>query len=217
MRYVDLSHTIFNGLQTYKGLPAPLICDYLSREASREHYEEGTTFSIGRVDMVGNTGTYMDCPFHRYEDGKDFTQFFLSDLADLPGVKVSVPFTETKAIRRQHLEDLELVGKAVLIETGWSKHWNTEQYYVDHPFLSIDAAEYLRTNKVKLVGIDSYNIDDTRSNARPVHSILLGKNILIVEHMCQLHLTPGSDFYFTAIPPKIKAMGSFPVRAFVKF
>ncbi|MCB0667964.1 MAG: cyclase family protein [Saprospiraceae bacterium] len=217
MRYVDLSHTIFNGLQTYKGLPAPLICDYLSREASRELYEDGTTFSIGSVDMVGNTGTYMDCPFHRYEDGKDFTQFFLSDLADLPGVKVSVPFTETKAISRQHFEDLELEGKAVLIETGWSKHWNTEQYYVDHPYLSIDAAEYLRTNQVKLVGIDSYNIDDTRSNSRPVHSILLGKNILIVEHMCQLHLTPGSNFYFTAIPPKIKGMGSFPVRAFVKF
>ncbi|MCB0687447.1 MAG: cyclase family protein [Saprospiraceae bacterium] len=217
MRYVDLSHEIFDGLITYKGLPAPLICDFLTREASRSMYDGDTSFSIGKVEMVGNSGTYMDCPFHRYADGKDFSELFVSDLADLLAVKVSVPHQEIQAIDRKYFEGLNLTNKAVLIETGWSKFWNTDRYFEGHPFVTSDAAQYLFENKVKLVGIDSYNIDDTRQNSRPAHSILLANDIPIVEHMCQLHLVPKSDFFFTAVPPKIKAMGSFPVRAFAKF
>lgn len=217
MRYVDLSHEIFSELMTYKGLPAPLICDFLSREDSRDLYDGDTTFSIAKVEMVGNTGTYMDCPYHRYQDGKEFSDFFITDMADLPAVKISVHHTETLAIDRPYFENLELSGKAVLVETGWSRHWNSDQYFENHPFLTKDAAMFLLHNNVKLVGIDSYNIDDTGQNNRPVHTILLGANILIVEHMCQLHLLPQKDFIFSAIPPKIKAMGSFPVRAFAKF
>lgn len=216
-RYVDLSHTISDGLVTYKGLPAPLICDYLTREASRDLYEEGTSFSIASINMVGNTGTYMDCPYHRFEDGRDFNEFFISDMADLPGLKVSVPYEDRLSVGPDLFEELDLKGKAILIETGWSRHWNTERYFEHHPFLTREAAEYLRQHEVKLVGIDSYNIDNTGSNARPAHTILLGANILIVEHLCQLHLVPSHDFLFSALPPKIRGMGSFPVRAFAKF
>ena len=217
MRYVDLSHSISDGMITYKGLPAPVICDYYSREESRKFYEEGTSFQIGKVDMVGNTGTYIDCPYHRFENGHDFSELFLSDLTDLPGCQVSVPFEKTIAIDREFFENLDIENKAVLVHTGWSRHWRTEKYFDNHPYLTEEAALFLKANKVRLVGIDSHNIDDTRMRTRPVHTILLSAGILIVEHLCQLHLLPQKGFLFTAVPPKIKKTGSFPVRAFAKF
>ena len=217
MRYIDLSHTIYDGLITYRGLPAPIICDFLSREAAAEHYEDDSTFHIGQINMVGNSGTYLDCPFHRFSDGKDFSSLFISDLSDLPGVKIKVPFTDGLAIEVDHFLHLDLKDKAVLIQTDWSAKWATDAYFEGHPFLTSDAAKYIKDQQPKMVGIDSYNIDDTRVNRRPVHTTLLSADILIVEHLCQLHLIPNQDFYFSAIPPKIVGMGSLPVRAFAKF
>ena len=217
MHYVDLSHTIEDGLITYRGLPAPIICDYLSREESRKFYEEGTEFQIGRIDMVANTGTYLDCPFHRFADGKDLSAITLEQFTDLEGIVVRVPFEKSLAVTRRHLEQVPLDGKeAVLIHTGWAKHWNTDQYYEHHPSLTRDAAEYLRDLGVKLVGIDSHNIDDTRTRSRPVHTTLLGSDILIVEHLCNLKALPDEGFLFSAIPPKVRGMGTFPVRAMGK-
>lgn len=214
---VDLSHTIENGLVTYKGLPAPIICDYLSREDSRKFYEEGTSFQIGKIEMVGNTGTYLDCPFHRFEHGKDLSEIALESFTDLPGTVIHVPFVESLAVTEAHLKNYEVRNRAVLIHTGWGdKYWNTEQYYEHHPFLTKGAAEYLRDCQVKLVGIDSHNIDDTTTRSRPVHTTLLGADILIVEHLCNLYLLPESDFTFSAIPPKFKGVGTFPVRAMAK-
>lgn len=217
MRYIDLSHVIEEGMITYKGLPAPIICDFLSREQSRDHYDGETTFQIGRIDMVGNTGTYIDCPFHRFAEGKDFTSLFLSDLVDLPAVRVDVPYEEGLAITATHFEGMDLENKAVLVHTGWSVHWRTDRYFENHPFLTADAASLLKEAGVKLVGIDAHNIDDTRQNSRPVHTTLLDADICIVEHLCQLHLIPTSGGSFTAVPPKVRAIGSLPVRAFVKF
>ena len=217
MRYVDLSHVIDDGMITYKGLPAPIICDFLAREESRAQYDGDTTFQIGRIDMVGNTGTYIDCPFHRFAEGKDFTSLFLSDLADLPAVRIDAPYEEGLAITPVHFEGMELANKAILVHTGWSGHWRTDRYFEDHPFLTADAASFLKEAGVKLVGIDSHNIDDTRQNSRPVHTTLLGADICIVEHLCQLHLIPTSGGSFTAVPPKVRGIGSMPVRAFVKF
>jgi arylformamidase len=217
MRYVDLSHTIVDGMTTYQGLPAPIICDYLAREESRALYDGETTFQIGRIDMVGNTGTYIDCPFHRYENGKDFSELFISDLADLPGIRINMPYSRSLAIDIDAFEGQDLEDKAVLIHTGWSEFWRTDHYFTPHPYVTARAASFIREKKVKLVGIDSYNIDDTRQKSRPVHSILLEAGIPIVEHMCQLHLLPARDFYFTACPPRIRGTGSFPVRAFAKF
>ncbi len=217
MRYVDLSHTILNGMITYKGLPAPLICDYLSREESINFYDGETTFQIGKMEMVGNTGTYLDCPFHRYADGKDFSELFISDLADLPALRVQVPHTHSLAVDIEAFEGLDLAGRAVMVHTGWSEFWRTDAYFEQHPFVTERAANFLRDKKITLIGIDSHNIDDTRQKSRPVHSILLGAGILIVEHMCQLHLLPDKDFLFTAVPPKIRGTGSFPVRAYAKF
>jgi kynurenine formamidase len=213
---VDLSHVIENGLVTYKGLPAPVICDYLSREDSKRFYEEGTSFQIGKIDMVSNTGTYLDCPFHRYEHGKDLSELALERLVDIEGIVVRVPFAETLAVTAEHLKNREVRNRAVLIHTGWDKHWNTEKYYDNHPFLTKDAADYLRDCGVKLVGIDSHNIDDTRGRSRPVHSTLLGAEILIVEHLCNLYLLPDEGFTFSAVPPKFKGVGTFPVRAMAK-
>ncbi len=209
---VDLSHTIFDGLITYKGLPAPVVCDFLSREDSKSKYEEGTEFQIGKIEMVTNTGTYIDCPFHRYEHGKDLSEVELEAFANLEAITIDA--TSALEIGIGFFQNLEIRNKAVIVHTGWAKNWNTEAYFENHPFLTREAAEYLRDCGVKLVGIDSHNIDDTRGNSRPVHSILLGAEILIVEHLCNLEKLPASGYLFSAVPPKFKGVGTFPVRAF---
>lgn len=215
--FVDLSHTIEHGLVTYKGLPAPIVCDYLSREDSKKFYDEGAQFQIGKIEMVTNTGTYIDCPFHRFEHGKDLSEVALEAFADLPAVVIRVPYTQTLAVTVDHVKNYEIRNRAVLIHTGWGDdHWNTELYYENHPFVTKEAAEYLRDCHVKLVGIDSHNIDDTRGKSRPVHTTLLGAEILIVEHLCNLSLLPNEDFTFSAVPPKFKGVGTFPVRAMAK-
>jgi arylformamidase len=213
---IDLSHTIEHGLVTYKGLPAPIICDYLSRETSKQIYSEGTEFQIGKIEMVTNTGTYIDCPFHRFEDGKDLSEVGLECFTDLEAVVIRVPFAETVEITEDHLKNYEIRNRAVLIHTGWDSHWNTEAYYENHPYLTEGAAQYLRDCSVKLVGIDSHNIDSTAGKTRPVHTTLLGAEILIVEHLCNLYLVPNEGFTFSAIPPKFKGVGTFPVRAMAK-
>jgi arylformamidase len=215
-KLIDLSHTIQNGLVTYKGLPAPIICDYLSREDSKKRYAEGTEFQIGKIEMVANTGTYIDCPFHRFAHGKDLSEVGLESFTDLDAVVISVPFSETLEITEKHFQKRKIKNRAVLIHTGWDAHWNTERYYDNHPYLTEGAAQYLKDNNVKLVGIDSHNIDNTLGKTRPVHTILLGAEILIVEHLCNLHLLPKDGFTFSAIPPKFKGVGTFPVRAMAK-
>jgi len=213
-RLVDLSHTVEDGMITYRGLPAPVITDFLSREESRRLYAEGTEFHIGRLEMVANTGTYLDSPFHRYADGADLSELSLSQLADLEGVVVRAKDEGTRAIDARAFQNAEVRDKAVLVHTGWDAHWRTEQYFEDHPFLTRDAAEALRDKGARLVGIDSYNIDDTADSSRPAHSILLGAGIPIVEHMRNLGSMPESGFRFFAVPVKVKAFGTFPVRAF---
>ena len=215
-KYIDLSHTIENGLVTYKNLPAPVICDYLSREESRKFYEAGTEFQIAKIEMVANTGTYLDCPFHRYEAGKDLSEFELKRFLDLEAIVIRADYRRTKAIDKSFFQNKAIHGKAVLVNTNWDEHWNSEKYFDNHSFLTRDAAQFLAENDVCLVGIDSHNIDDTRGNARPVHSILLEREILIVEHLCNLRNLAEGSFTFTAVPPKIKGVGTFPVRAFAK-
>ena len=212
--FIDLSHTVEHGLITYKGLPAPVICDFLSRQQSKAHYAPGTQFQIGKIEMVANTGTYLDSPFHRYEDGKDLSQLELTSLANLDGRVVSAKSEGERAITVEAFGDVDVRGKAVLINTGWSAHWGTDKYFEGHPFLTKDAAELLADRGAVLVGIDSYNIDDTADLHRPAHTILLRAGIPIVEHMCNLEKLPPSDFKFFAVPVKVKGFGTFPVRAF---
>jgi len=213
-KLIDLSHTIFDGLVTYKGLPAPIVCDYLSRENSRKFYEEGTEFQIGKIEMITNTGTYIDCPFHRYEHGKDLSEIGLERFADLDAITIEAVGVLEVGI--EFFTEKEIRNRAVIIHTGWSKHWNTELYFENHPFVTKEAAEYLRDCQVKLVGIDSHNIDDTRGKSRPVHTILLGAEILILEHLCNLDKLPESNYQLSAVPPKFKGVGTFPVRAFAR-
>jgi arylformamidase len=214
LRLVDLSHAVEHGMITYKGLPAPVISDFLGREESRTHYGEGTEFHIGRIDMVANTGTYLDSPFHRYPDGADLSELQLSQLANLAGVCVRAPVSEGRAIDASAFQGLDVKGQAVLVHTGWDAHWRSEQYFEGHPFLTRAAAEALRDAGATLVGIDSLNIDDTADLSRPVHSILLGAGIPVVEHMRNLSALPQRGFRFFAVPVKVKAFGTFPVRAF---
>ena len=213
-RLYDLSHVIEDGMITYKGLPAPLICDYLSREKSRSFYEEGTEFQIGKIEMVSNTGTYVDCPFHRYADGHDLSEVELSRFVNLDAVVVRVHWNRSLEIKPSDFEKVNVRDKAVLVQTDWSKHWRTDKYFENHPFLTEDAARYLVGQKAKLVGIDSHNIDDTRGRSRPVHSTLLKEGILIVEHLCDLDQLPDTPLKFNAVPPKFKGVGTFPVRAY---
>jgi len=210
---IDLSHTVEQGMITYKGLPAPMICDFLSREDSRKHYAAGTEFNIGKIEMVANTGTYVDSPFHRFADGIDLSELPLESLADLEGIVVRA--TEFgRAIDVKAFSGIRVKGKAVLINTNWSRHWRTDQYFEGHPFLTKDAVELLVEKGAVFVGIDTYNIDDTNDGTRPAHTTLLGNNIPICEHMCGLDLLPDSGFRFHAAPVKVKAFGTFPVRAY---
>lgn len=199
---------------TYKGLPAPFICDYLSREESRQHYSEGTEFQIGKIEMVANTGTYLDSPFHRYADGADLSQLLLSSIANLDGVVIRAGDLVNQAIDASVFQNVDVREKAVLVQTNWDAYWGTEQYFVGHPFLTQDAARFLVDSGVKLVGIDSLNIDDIRDTTRPVHSTLLKAGVPIVEHLCNLGALPETGFKFFAVPVKVKGMGTFPVRAF---
>jgi arylformamidase len=213
---VDLSHLIEPGMVTYKGLPGPLVCDYWTREASAALYDDGSTFQIGRIDMIANTGTYLDTPFHRYAEGQDLAGIELGQVAGLDGLVIRVPHAERLAIDAPDVLGLELRGKAVLFHTGWDEHWRTDAYFENHPFLTAAAARALVGGGAKLVGIDSHNIDDTAKRARPVHTILLGAGVLIVEHLTNLAVLPDRDFRFTAAPPKLSGMGTFPVRAFAE-
>ena len=213
MALVDLSHVIEAGMVTYKGLPGPHICDFWERERSAGLYEDGSTFQIGRIDMVANTGTYVDTPFHRYADGADLAEVTLDQMAALDGLIVR---SEGPAIDASAFDTLDVRGKAILVHTGWDRHWRTDAYYDGHPFLTEAAARALVAGGAAFVGIDSHNIDDTGAKARPVHTILLGAGILICEHMTNLGALPDSGFRLTAVPPKIAGMGTFPVRAFAE-
>jgi kynurenine formamidase len=206
-KFIDLSHTVEHGLITYKGLPAPIICDYMSREQSRQHYAEGTEFHIGKIEMVANTGTYIDAPFHRYAKGEDLSELMLTSLADLDGLVVRVRERSGRAIDRQVFAGLDAMGKAVLIHTGWDAHWRTDQYFEGYPFLTRDAALYLSQAGATLVGIDSLNVDDTQDGTRPAHTILLGAGIPIVEHLRGLEHLPDRGFKFFAVPTKVKGLG----------
>jgi kynurenine formamidase len=211
---IDLSHVIEHGMITYRGLPAPLVCDYLSRQESRKHYAPGTEFHIGKVEMVANTGTYLDSPFHRYADGPDLADLPLEKLANLDAVVVRWALRRGRAIGTDAFRSLDLCGKAVLVHTGWSAHWRTEQYFEGHPFLTSAAAAWLRDKGAVLVGIDSLNIDDIADGTRPAHSTLLRAEVPIVEHLRGLEDLPDTGFRFFAVPVKFRGMGTFPVRAF---
>lgn len=215
-RLIDLNHEIEYGMITYKGLPGPVMTDFLSREDSRKHYAAGTEFQIGKIEMVANTGTYVDSPFHRYPDGPDLADLPLESLANLDGIVVRALSGNSRALDRSLFAPADLRDKALIIHTGWDQHWRTERYSSgEHPFIAEDEARQLVESGVRLVGIDSFNIDDTKGGGtRPAHSLLLKAGIPIVEHLCNLESLPDRNFRFFAVPPKVKRFGSFPVRAF---
>jgi kynurenine formamidase len=213
VRHIDLSHIIEDGMITYKGFPGPIICDWLSRVDSRARYEEGTEFQIGKIEMVANTGTYIDSPFHRYADGIDISEMPLDGLVDIACVVIRVDRAVT-AIGADHFNGIDCRAKAVLVHTGWDRHWRTDKYFENHPHLTGSAAELLADAGARIVGIDSYNIDSVATGARPVHTLLLGKGIPIVEHMRALGDVPETGALFTAAPVAVKGIGSFPVRAY---
>ena len=216
-RLVDVSHAIASGMVTYPGLPAPKVSDYLGREESKGRYAAGTSFQIGRIEMVTNTGTYLDAPFHRLEEGADIAALPLERIADLPGIVVEARQHPGRAIGREVFGEEDLAGRAVIVRTGWSRHWGTEAYGHEHPYLDRDASEFLVRAGAALVGIDTLNIDDTRDGARPAHTLLLSAGIPIVEHLCNLEELPVSDFRFHCAPAPFRGAGSFPVRAYAVF
>jgi len=213
-RLIDVSHVVEDGMVTYKGLPAPIICDWRTREESRVIYD-GAEFQIGKVEMVANTGTYVDSPFHRYAHGKDLAELPLESVANLECVVVRVDPAKGPAIDAMPLTDREVSGKAVLFHTGWDRLWRTDAYFESHPHLTGRVAEKLAKAGAALVGIDSMNIDSIATGARPVHTILLGNEIPIVEHLCGLAAVPPRGGRFSAVPVKVKGCGTFPVRAYV--
>jgi arylformamidase len=213
-RIVDLSHVIEHGMTTYKGLPGPHICDFWTREGSAANYDDGSTFQIGKIEMVANTGTYVDSPFHRYEDGDDLSELQLASLANVPGIVIRRPWENGLAVKPDAFEGHEVAGKAVLVRTGWDRHWHTDAYFGEHPFLAAEAADWLAVHGAVIVGIDSVNIDNMHVRARPVHTRLLGAGIPICEHMTGLQGLPDEGFRFSAVPPKVKGLGTFPVRAY---
>jgi kynurenine formamidase len=216
-RLVDISHPIADGTITYPGLPAPEISDHLTREAAEEVYAPGVTIQIGRICMVANTGTYVDAPFHRFADGADLADLELWNLAGRPGIVVDPPLDQGPAIEAVSFHGVDLAERAVLVRTGWDRHWETPTYGDGgHPYLTAAAAEFLVESGAAIVGIDSLNIDSTSDPQRPVHTTLLGAGIPIVEHLCNLAALPTWGFRFHAAPVKVEGMGTFPVRAYAE-
>ena len=222
LRVVDLSHTIRAGLITYPGLPAPVITPHLTREASRATYAPGTEFAMDVITMIGNTGTYLDSPFHRYADGADLAGL---DLSTLVGLRAEVFHledawtSERRGIRPEALAGRDLRGAAVLLHTGWDRHFGDPSYGLGAPYLTGEAAQWLIEAGATLVGIDSVNIDDTApeaGGARPAHTLLLGVGVHVVEHLTRLGDLPATGAMFTAAPPAVEGFGTFPVRAFAQ-
>lgn len=211
---VDLSHPIHHGMQAYPGLPGPIISTFVSHEASRARYAPATEFHIGAISMVGNTGTTLDAPFHRFRDASDLAHLDLENLANLDGVLVRAEIGAKGAIGPFTFAGRPLAGRALLVQTGWAIHWGTPRYLSGHPYLTAKVAEELVDLGVALVGIDSLNVDDTMDPRRPVHSILLAAGIPIVEHLTGLERLPDDGFRFSSAPPRVDGLGTFPVRAF---
>ena len=219
-RVVDLSHPIRAGLVTYPGLPAPTITPHLTREDSRAKYAPGTEFAMDVITMIGNTGTYLDAPFHRYAGGADLAGL---DLSSLVGLRAEVFHlddawsAERRGIRAESLLDRDVRGAAVLLHTGWDRLFGTPAYAAGSPFLTAEAARHLVDAGAALVGIDALNIDDTESGGeRPAHTVLLGAGVHVVEHLTNLGALPPRGARFTAAPPAVEAFGTFPVRAFAE-
>jgi arylformamidase len=217
-RLVELNHPITAGMTTYPGMPGPVITPYLTREDSRAHYAEGTEFSIGRIEMVANTGTYLDTPSHRYEDGHDLAGLDLAKVADVPVTLIDLTGATGRAIGPDALAPHAIGGTAVLLHTGWDRHWGTDAYLaVDRaPYLSAEGAAHLVEAGAVLVGIDSVNIDDAHGagTPRPAHSALLAAEIPILEHLTGLGRLPASGARLHAAPPRIHGFGTFPTRAY---
>jgi arylformamidase len=216
-RLVDLSHVIRAGLVTYPGLPSPVITPHLTREDSRSHYAPGTEFAMDLITMIGNTGTYLDSPFHRFEGGADLAGLSLDTLVDQPAEVFHLQNSAERGIRAEVFHDRDLAGKAVLLHTGWDTRFGLPSYATGAPFLTGDAAAYLVEQDVTIVGIDSLNIDDTESSGeRPAHSALLAAGIHVVEHLTNLQELPHTGSRFTAVPPMVEGFGTFPVRAYAR-
>ena len=198
---------------TYPGLPVPEIHAVLDRATSAGRYAPGVTFQIDLITLCGNTGTYMDSPFHRWEDGADLAALPPERLIDLPAVRIDVTGSATQAVDASAFAGHELAGRAVLVHTGFDRFWRSEAYLRDNPFLTRDAVELLVEAGAALVGIDSVNIDSTTDAERPAHSLLLRAGIPIVEHMTNLAAIPVDGARFTAIPAPVRGTGTFPVRA----
>ncbi len=213
-RFIDLSHTIKDGMITYPGLPGPRISAHMSYADSRPHYDPGTEFHIGKIELVANTGTYLDSPFHRFPGGDDLSRLPLASLAELDGIVVRADHRQGRVIGPEAFGNQQLAGKAVLVHTGWSAYFGSEGYFSGHPFLTREAVQRLHEAGPALVGIDSLNIDDTADGSRPAHTLLLGAAIPVVEHLTNLEQLPDSGFRFFAVPVKVEGLGSFPVRAF---
>jgi kynurenine formamidase len=217
---VDLAHEITDGMVTYPGIPAPTLGSHLSFDESAGHYAPGTEFSIGMITLATNTGTYLDTPAHRYRGGDDLAALPLDRMADLDGLVLRVAGGPT-AIDVAALtgagagpDGIDVAGRAVLVETGHARHWGTDAYFTDHPYLTAEVADWLVDRGAALVGIDSLNIDGTGTGERPVHSRLLAAGIPVVEHLTGLDRLPDEGFRFTAAPPKVAGLGTFTVRAF---
>ena len=216
-KLVDLSHTISDGLVTYPGLPAPVITPHLTRAHSRAKYAAGTEFAMDTITMLGNTGTYLDSPFHRYEQGSDLAGLDLETLVDQPAEVFHLEDLGTRGIPSSVFEGSDLTGRAVLLHTGWDRHFGTPAYAVGSPFLTAKGADFLIAAGVTMVGIDSLNIDDTESGGeRPAHTGLLAAGIHVVEHLTGLGALPRSGSTITAVPPRVEGFGTFPVRAFAR-
>ena len=214
-KFIELSHTLEDGMMAYPGLPRPKIGAFLDHEASRSRYNDQAEFYLGRVEMVCNLGTYLDSPFHRYPDGLDLSQIPLDSVAGLSGIVLDGVVSLNRSVTVQ-ADSSELDGKAVLIQTGWDKRWDTDLYWEPGPFLSEESIDLLIRSRVKLVGVDFWNADDTMDPSRPAHTRLLASDILIVEHLCNLSVLPRTDFKFYAVPLRIVRGASFPVRAFAE-
>lgn len=215
--YIDLSHSIENGTVTYPGDPPALIELTLDRKLTSKLNGGGTTsgVEINTIKMVSTSGTYIDAPYHVFEDGKKIKDYPIEKLVNLPSIVVKIP-ENRNYFDVQDISGINVKGKAVLFFSGHDKFFMTPEYGKNAPYLTIELANILVEKGAIFVGIDSPLIDNMEKQSElgiPVHYKLLGADIPICEDLANLELLPTDGFTITALPAKV-ALESFPARVF---
>ncbi len=205
MRVIDLTHTLNSDISVYPGSEKPKFTEVLTIE------KNGAAEKL--IEVYTHSGTHMDAPAHMCENGKTLDQFNPSDFL---GKALIIDVTHLED--RIGFEDILPFGpwlsdvKFVFFRTGWSKYWGTDKYLKGYPVLTKKAANWLCEQRVRGVGVDTLSVDALDTDEYPVHKILLGCDMFIIENLTGLEVLPEKHIEVACLPMKIEKSDGAPAR-----